>query len=160
MVFCKVPLNVSMSKQGKNILLCTDNCVTQPQDMQFQKQANLCFTHHTTLYKDKLQLDSENVTFSSYVSINNKLITHGATSIDQWQDDHEGGRGSGEEEGDKRDSEPILNCTNAHADYTTLTTYFHMHSTGKHDEQNTLNLEKSYLHASINAIFHLLIRKM
>jgi len=101
----------------------------------------------------------ENGSFS-YVSVDNELATHDVSSINQMQEDHEGGRSSGEEEGDKCDSEPTLNCTNAHADYTTLTSYFHMHSTGKHDEQNILNLEESYLHAHINAIFHLLIRKM
>jgi len=45
-------LDASMGKQGENILLCTDNCVTQLQDVQFRKQANLCFTHHTALPKD------------------------------------------------------------------------------------------------------------
>lgn len=83
----------------------------------------------------------ENVNFS-YVSVDNGLATHGVSSIDQMQEDHEGGRCSGEEEGDKCDSEPILNCTNAHADYTTLTSYIHMHSTGKHDEQNILTWKK------------------
>jgi hypothetical protein len=83
----------------------------------------------------------ENVSFS-YVSADNELAT--ISCINQLQEDHEGGKCSGKEEGDKRDSEPILNCTNAHADYTTPTSYFYMHSTGKHDEQNILTLAKSY----------------
>jgi hypothetical protein len=82
----------------------------------------------------------------SYVSVENEIATHGVSSIDQMQEDHEGGRSSGEEGREtKCDSEPILNCTNAHADYTTLTSYFYMHSTGKHDEQNILNLEKKVI---------------
>ena len=81
----------------------------------------------------------ENVS-CSYVSVDNGLATRGVSSIDQMQEDHEGDRSSGEEKGDKCDSEPLLNCTNAHADYTILTSYFYMHSTHKHYEQNILNL--------------------
>jgi hypothetical protein len=47
-------MDASMGQQGRNILLFTDYCVTQLQDMQFWKQANLCYTHHTALHKDKL----------------------------------------------------------------------------------------------------------
>ena len=120
---------------------CTDNCHSAARYAISKASKFVFYPSHCLTQGLALARHCVNVSFS-YVSVDNGLATHGVSSIHQMQEDHEGGKSSGEEEGDKCDSEPILNCTNAHADYTILTSYFYMHSTGMHDEQNILNLER------------------
>jgi len=51
-----------------------------------------------------------------------------------------------EEEEDKRDSEHLWSCTEAHPAYRTVKSFFYINSIGKHDKQNILKLESLLFH--------------
>jgi hypothetical protein len=56
--------------------------------------------------------------------------------------------GEGEEE-DKRDSEQLWSCTEAHPAYRTVKSFFYINSIGKHEKLNTLKLESLLFHLSL-----------
>jgi hypothetical protein len=97
-------------------------------------------------HKDWIWLGAEkDVDFSFYISVDNDLAMCGVTSIDELCDDREGG-GSGEEEGDECEPEPVPSFTEAHTAFKTVKSFFYAHSIGEHDEQVILKLELVLFH--------------
>lgn len=77
---------------------------------------------HYACHTDSISLGTKDVSFTCYITVDNKLAMCCISSVSQLCNDHKGDRSSGEgKEGDECDHKLVLSVTEAHANYETLT---------------------------------------
>jgi hypothetical protein len=120
------------------------NCFRQcgyGRELNTEANSDSSIEEEDAFHEDWIRLGAKkDVDFSAYVSVDNELATCGVSSINELCDDHKGG-GSGGDEGDEREPEPVLSFAEVHAACETVKSFFYAHSIGEHDEQVILNLE-------------------
>jgi hypothetical protein len=107
-------------------------------------------------HEDWIQQGTAYINCSSHVSIDIELATRCVSSVVKSCDECQGSKSSNiEEDGDKREPEPVPNSTNAHNAYTTLSlslshsdtcTLASIHVISSHTEWNILCLKLALFH--------------